>query len=125
MHRNPAAFTAPDTRTCGGPATELLHHGTFTTQGRPEVFRTPGYPLLLLPGLGTGQLTAVTIAIQIALSLLTVAGVFALALAVTVTENARAAAAAAGVYAVEPLSVEYASLLLTETLFTALLVCAR
>lgn len=113
-------FHSPDTISYLAPAREMLSSGTFTVRGEPELVRTPGYPLLLLPGLWLGQLEGITIALQIALSVVTVAGVFVLAN--RVLDNERTALVAAALYAIEPLSVVYSVMLLTETLFTALIV---
>ena len=33
------------------PAKEMIESGTFSVAGHPELFRTPGYPLMLVPGL--------------------------------------------------------------------------
>src|SRR5438445_5163536 len=61
-------FHVPDTGTYIAPARELLTRGTFTVGGRPELARTPGYPLLLIPGISVGRLEATTITLQIVLS---------------------------------------------------------
>jgi 4-amino-4-deoxy-L-arabinose transferase-like glycosyltransferase len=120
--RDPAAFTAPDTETYLNPARELLATGAYTSGGQPEVVRTPGYSLLLVPGLLLGRVEAVTVALQIALAALTVVGVYALA--AEVLGSPRTALAAAALYALDPLSIVYSSLLLTETLFTTVVVWA-
>jgi 4-amino-4-deoxy-L-arabinose transferase-like glycosyltransferase len=62
----------------------------------------------------------ITIALQVVLSALTVAGVFVLAR--RLFDSQRVALIAAALYAVEPLSVIYTALLLTETLFTVVVV---
>lgn len=66
--RDPSLFIDPDTESYVGPARELLARGTFTVSGRPELQRTPGYPLLLVIGLSLGELVPVTIAIHKACS---------------------------------------------------------
>lgn len=109
---NPKAFEAPDTQTYVRPA-ETMIQGRF---GDPDIVRTPGYPLLLIPGLLVGRLTAVTIALQIALSVASVALVFAVE-----REAFGGRGWAALLYAVEPLSILYSSKLVSETLFTAML----
>src|SRR3989440_4661521 len=114
-------FHVPDTGSYLAPARDLLAHGTFTRDGRPELARTPGYPLFLVPGVWLGSVEATTIALQIGLSALTVAGVFVLAR--LVFNDGPVALLAAGLYAVDPLSAIYTTILVSETLFTAVGVC--
>jgi hypothetical protein len=109
-----------DTSAYLGPAESLLTTGQFASQGHPEILRTPGYPLLLIPGLILGRVEAVTMAVQAGLGCLTVYLLWRCA--PLVSSRPGAAAAGAMFYAFEPLSVIYASQLLTETLFTALFV---
>ena len=118
--RDPMAFHQPDTASYLAPARELLSAGTFSTHGEAELVRTPGYALLLIPGIWLGHSEAVTIALQIALSALTVIGVFMLSQ--RILGDRRLALIAAAFYGLEPLSVTYSALLLTETLFTFLIV---
>lgn len=108
----------PDTSGYLEPARELVDSGTFTRGGEPEILRTPGYPLLLLPGVLIDSVEGVTVFLQALLAGLTVVAVYGLALELF---HRRAAVAAAALYALEPLSVLYASKLLGETLFTACL----
>ncbi|HKP76181.1 MAG TPA: glycosyltransferase family 39 protein, partial [Longimicrobiaceae bacterium] len=122
LHHDAAVYAYPDTATYVAPARELASHGTFTVNGVPELLRTPGYPLLMVPGVLLGNVTAVTIALQVALSVATCAGVYLLAR--ELVDDRRAALLAAGIAAVEPLGVQYAALLLSECAFTALLVFA-
>src|SRR2546421_2403629 len=110
-------FHVPDTGSYLAPARDLLAHGTFTRDGRPELARTPGYPLLLVPGIWLGSVEATTIALQIVLSALTVAGVFVLAR--LVFNDGPVALLAAGLYSGDPLSAIYTTILVSETLFTA------
>ncbi|MDP7448655.1 MAG: glycosyltransferase family 39 protein [Candidatus Latescibacteria bacterium] len=112
---------APDTSGYLEPASELLSDGTYTRAGKPEIVRTPGYSLLLIPGLMVDRVEGVTIFLQAMLAGLTVIAVYGLALELY---HRRAAGAAAAIYALEPLSVLYASKLLSETLFTACLTWA-
>jgi len=113
-------FYSPDTFTYLKPAEELLLHGRFYNKGLPELFRTPGYPLFLIPGILLGEVETVTIALQIILSCLTTYLIFRVAL--TLFDNARIAAWSAFMYAIEPVSILYASKLLSETLCTFLTV---
>lgn len=109
---------APDTSGYLEPAQGLLTTGQFSRGGVPEIVRTPGYPLLLLPGLWLGHVEAITVTLQALLAGLTVLAVYGLALELF---HRRAAVAAASFYALEPLSILYASRLLSETMFTACL----
>jgi 4-amino-4-deoxy-L-arabinose transferase-like glycosyltransferase len=114
------AFHSLDTEGYVAPARELLTHGTFTVHGQPELIRTPGYPLLLAIGIILGHLEGVTIAIQIVISALTVAGVYVLV--DRLVDDNRTALLAAALYSIEPLSILYSAMLLTETFFTGVLV---
>ena len=60
--RDPGVFYMTDTGSYVVPARELLARGTFTARGEPELLRTPGYPLFLLPGMWLGHLVTTTIA---------------------------------------------------------------
>ncbi|MDQ7782626.1 MAG: glycosyltransferase family 39 protein [Desulfomonilaceae bacterium] len=101
-------------------AQSILTSSTFSnTEGNPEVFRTPGYPALLGLGLLVGHVEIATVIIQVVLSTLTVLLVFQMAF--TVTGCREAALISALLYSFEPLSFTYASLLMSETLFTALM----
>jgi hypothetical protein len=102
------------------PALNLLSLGSYTASGKPEIYRPPGYPLLLLPGLLLRHEAIVTILLQIILSLLTVWLVFHLSM--VIFENPSAALLAGLCYALEPLSIVFCSLLMPETLMTCLLV---
>ena len=115
---NEGAFLFPDSKGYLRPAEELLRTGRFANDGSPEIMRTPGYPILLAPGILLGKPVPVTIALQVVLSLLTVWLVYRIT--VQIFENENAAAAAALLYALEPLSILYTTLVLTETLFALL-----
>lgn len=99
-------------------AEELITTGKFTYYGIPELPRTPGYPILLMPGILLNSLEMVTILIQVFLSCLTIYIVFRISL--LLFENTRIATLCASLYAIEPLSIVFSGLLLTETLFTFL-----
>jgi len=113
-------FHRPDTATYLRPAENLLSTGQFTGNELPEILRTPGYPLLLIPGLLSDKTEAVTITLQILLSCLTCYLVFRASL--LLFERHNVALLCALMYAVEPLSIIYTSILVTETLFTCLTV---
>ena len=113
-HGDYSLFYSPDSFSYVKPAEELLSHGRFYSNGLPELFRTPGYPLFLIPGILLGKVETVTIAFQIILSCLTTYIVFRIAS--TLFGDARIAAWSAFVYAIDPVSILYASKLLSDTL---------
>jgi len=114
---DPSLFSSPDTSTYLEPVESLLA-GEFRAAGEPEIRRTPGYPLLLVPGLMLGHATAVTIALQIVLSIATAWLVHRLSL--LVFRSTSVAWWAVLLYALEPLSILLSVKLLSETLFTFL-----
>lgn len=115
-----SVFRSSDTATYIMPAVALWSHGEFSVGGEPELSRTPGYPVFLLPGLLVGNVELVTLLLQVLVSCLTVYLVFRLA--VLVTADRTIALLASLLYAVEPLSILYSVKILSETLFTFLVV---
>lgn len=111
-------FYTPDTASYVVPARELIAHHWLFSGGVPEIIRTPGYPLLLAVGLLLGRLELATITLQILLSCFTVFMVYRTAC--LLFEREEIAIIAAALYAIDPLSILFASLLAAETLFTAL-----
>ena len=114
--RDASIFYTPDTASYIEPARELVSHHRFFSDGAPEIVRTPGYPLLLTPGLLIGRLELTTITLQVLLSCFTVFMVYRTAY--LLFEREKIALIAAALYAIEPLSILFASLLAAETLFT-------
>ena len=100
-------------------AKSLINHASFLADGTPEILRTPGYPLLLIPGILLGHIEIVTVLIQCLLSCLTVYLVFLTSR--EIFRDDRIALFGAVFYAFEPLSILYVSILLTETLFAFLI----
>jgi 4-amino-4-deoxy-L-arabinose transferase-like glycosyltransferase len=117
-HQSPdlATMHSPDAAAYVKPAEALLHQGRFYVDNQPEVFHTPGYPLLLLPGVAAGQVELVTFCIQWIMSVATIWLVYQMAL--ELFGDRRAAFGAGLLMAIEPLAVIYTSALLSETLFT-------
>ncbi len=133
--RDATIFYTPDSASYIVPARELIAYRRFFSDGSlqaavwntpvtaaPDTVRTPGYPLLLTVGLLCGRLEIVTIALQILLSCFTVYMVFRTSF--LLFESERVALIAAALYAIEPLSILFSSLLAPETLFTAILMVA-
>ena len=122
LTQNPKVFHASDTELYLNPALSLIQTGSFSTSPdnpTPEITRPPGYPIFLLPGIMVGKVELFTISMQILLSCLTVYLVYRIALLLFVKNSI--AVLCALLYAIEPLSVIFTSLLMTETLFTAIL----
>jgi len=113
-----SAYT-PDTESYLITARKLIESGQFATGLQPEIFRTPGYPLLLIPGILLGQQELVAIFIQIMLSCFTIFLIYKIALAIW--GESKIATFCALLYAVEPVSILLLTLLMPETLFTALI----
>jgi len=107
-----------DTMSYLEPGRNLLLHGRFMADGAPDLVRTPGYPLFLavasLAGLPFAAL------VNLLISVLTVILVWRLARAVS--DDERIALGAAWIFAFEPVSFTYSCVLLSESLFLALLV---
>ena len=114
-----AVFHTNDTASYVRPAIGLISEGRFEEDGVFEIFRTPGYPILLIPGLALGQVELITITTQIVLSVLTVFLVFRLA--ALMFHRVQIAILAAFLFAIEPVSIVYSSKLMAETLFTTLI----
>ena len=111
-------FHAGDTNSYIRPAQALLSEGTYTRNAKPELIRTPGYPMLLLPGIALGHVETITIGLQILISTATVFLVYKIAL--LLFRRSEIAIASAALFAIDPISILYSSRLLSETLFTAL-----
>jgi 4-amino-4-deoxy-L-arabinose transferase-like glycosyltransferase len=111
-------FYTPDSASYIVPARELIAHHRFFSNGKPEILRTPGYPLVLTVGLLLGHLAFATIVLQILLSCFTVYLVYETTC--LLFGQQRIAVVAAALYAIEPFSVLFTSQLAPETLFTAI-----
>ncbi|OGF64884.1 MAG: hypothetical protein A2Y62_13250 [Candidatus Fischerbacteria bacterium RBG_13_37_8] len=101
-------------------AKQIVNNGDFSFQTEPELFRTPGYPVLIIPGVLIGYVEWITIILQAFLSCATIFLIYKISL--QLFKNSSAAFAAALLYAIEPLSVLYCSRIMSETLFS-FLVC--
>jgi Dolichyl-phosphate-mannose-protein mannosyltransferase len=116
---DPSVFYGQDSSSYIELAKALAFKSQFAIDG-PEIFRTPGYPVFLIPGVLLNRLELTAIVLQIVISCLTVYFVYRIAR--TVFETERAANCGAILYALEPQSVLYSSKILSETLFTGLVV---
>ncbi len=109
---------APDTASYLSLSSELVENGNFARGDLPEITRTPGYPIFLIPGVLSGSPDIVTCILQIMVSCLTVYLLFKVAL--LIFDSRRVALLCAMLYAFEPLSVLFSNKLLTETLFACI-----
>jgi len=101
----------------------LFESGVFETYGKPEVLRTPGYPVFLLPGYVFGNIEIIGIFLQIFVSILTLFYLYKLT--AHITKKQIVAKIVCFLYSIEPLSLIFSSgLLLSETLLTAFVVLA-
>jgi hypothetical protein len=111
------SLSQADTASYLEPGRNLLLHGRFIADGVPDLVRTPGYPLVLaLTSLAGLPAAAVANAILSVLSVILV-----WKLGKTVFDDDRIALGAAWIFVFEPVSLTYSSVLLSETLFLALL----
>lgn len=109
-------FSSPDTDSYLQLAQNLISTGQFGMNASPEIVRTPGYPIFLIPGLWVNHVASTTIGLQILLSCIAIVLVYKLSLLLFEKENI--ARVSAFLFAVEPLNILYASKLLPEALFT-------
>jgi len=112
-------FHSEDTIEYIEPARSLIQSGRFAAKGLPEIERTPAYPILFIPGIMLGGIEFVTISLQILLSCFSVYLVYKIAVLLFDTHEIGLLCAA--LYAVEPLSIMYASQLYSETLYATVL----
>jgi len=119
MTRDTRIFYSPDTYNYIEPARQLIAHLHFAnSSGQPELMRTPGYPLLIIPGLLLHRVELVTISLQILISCFTVYLVYRTTMLLFNSE--RVALLASFLSALEPMSLLYVGVLLSETLFSCI-----
>lgn len=122
-------YAATDSKEYITLAEELLSSGRFFRTGIPptgisrvdvpEIVRTPGYPLFLIPGVILNNIKVVTVSFQIILCCLTVLLVYRIALNLFI--RSEVAFAASLFVALDPMSIFFSIYILTETLFTFLI----
>ena len=93
--------------------------GDLPSTALPELLRLPGYPLFLIPGLVASQPELIAIALQLLLSAATIWLFMTSSCPGPIDVPRRGAAFLA---AIEPMSIVFSCMLMTETLFTFLLV---
>jgi 4-amino-4-deoxy-L-arabinose transferase-like glycosyltransferase len=120
LERDPGFMAEPDTESYERPAKSLVARGLYEQRpGVPEVERTPGYPVFLAAVFGTGAGRRAVVAAQVLLRLL---GVLLLYHMVKKVCSVPVACGAAVLLAVDPSSIIYSGRILSETLFTALMI---
>lgn len=112
---NVLGFYSYDSLSYIQPAQELLNTGHFANQQIPDIYRTPGYPLLLIPGIWIGQIEVITILLQLILGVLNIYIVYRIGL--ILFRKSTIAFLAGALMAIEPLANLYGSKILSETLF--------
>ncbi len=115
-------FYEPDSATYLENAQSLCASGGFSRGGLPEIIRTPGYAVLLVPGVALGWVTPWVILSQ------AVAGALCVALAARVAVawglSATVVRRGAWLLAIEPISVLYCGKVLSDVWFTTALLAA-
>lgn len=115
-----AGFHALDTPSYILPALELARDFSFSIDGVPNIYRTPGYSLCLVPGVALGQVELWAVFLHLLWAAATALGVYRLADGLF--RRPGAALAAALLYAIDPLSIFHTCQVTSETAFTGLLV---
>jgi hypothetical protein len=112
-HGGPAVFLTPDSYAYLNRAATLATRFAFENErGQPEVFRTPGYPLVLAAGYAMGHPILFALAVQFAL-----AAVIVVVIAAWVTRlaGARWGVVSAWVAALEPVMLLWSMKVMAET----------
>jgi len=94
----------------------MIHEGGFNEYGAPNLHRTPGYSFLLIPGIYFGQLELITITLQIFLGTFSCFLVWKISCLLYKRQDV--AFIGCFLFAIEPISIFYCSVLISETLFT-------
>jgi len=122
ISRDPSIFYSRDSASYIGLAQALIHGEGFTVGGVPELVRTPGYPLFLLPGMMAGAVEPLTITLQAVVGTITLGLVMAVATGLSSSPKVSVLAGLA--YAIEPLALLYTGRILSESLFALCLMLA-
>jgi hypothetical protein len=113
----PDAFRASDSITYTSGAQSLASRGAFLDpQGKPEIFRTPGYPLTLAPFMALHASDELIVAMNIAFAVLVVLVTWHIAW--QLFDDDRVAGICALIVAVEPSMLIWSLKVMPETLFT-------
>jgi 4-amino-4-deoxy-L-arabinose transferase-like glycosyltransferase len=113
----PDAFRATDSITYTTGAASLASHGEYLDQnGKPEIFRTPGYPLVLAPFMALHAADSLIVALNIVFAVLVV--IVTWRIARQLFGDDRVAGICALIVAVEPTMLIWSLKVMPETLFT-------
>jgi hypothetical protein len=121
---DPSATLSPDTPSYVQPARALAHTGAFNLRpdsDHPIYLRTPGYPTLIAMAFAVHQSETAFLVLQAVLSCVTVLLAYVIAAKVW---RPTVGIAAAAVLAVEPLQFAASGTLLTESIFSLVLLSA-
>src|SRR5437016_3175946 len=113
-----AGFFSPDTGTYIESAQNMLH-GSFSHSGLPEIFRTPGYPLLLMPAVALQHPVIIALFENFLFAAASAGLIWKIV--IDLVADQKAAFWAVVLYCFEPMSLLYSEKILTETTFTTLL----
>jgi hypothetical protein len=117
----PDAFRASDSITYTTGAQSLASRGEYLDdRGKPEIFRTPGYPLVLAPFMALHASDAAIVALNIVFAVLIV--IVTCRIARQLFGDDRVAGICALIVAVEPTMLIWSLKVMPETLFTMCLV---
>jgi len=111
-----AGFIHDDTASYVDSAQNLLH-GSFFRNRAPEIFRTPGYPVVLMPVVLFQHFEILAVLENIGLSTLCAWLIYRIVW--DVFPNSKAAVASVFLYCFEPISLAYSAKIVTEPLFCA------
>lgn len=110
-----AGFLSRDTVTYVESAQSLLH-ASFSRDGIPEIFRTPGYPIVLLPAVALQHWVVIALLENFLLAICSACLIWRLL--IDLFPDSKAAFWAALLYCFEPLGFLYSEKVLSETLFS-------
>lgn len=121
--RDPGAFHMDDSEEYVCNAAQILEGRGFSAcDGMPEFLRTPGYAIVLVPAVASGHLELTVILLQAFLGLACVFVIYQTA--ALVADDRRVAVVAALLYAIEFQAIVFTSMILSEALFTLLVMSA-
>lgn len=112
----PSGFVSPDTATYILPAQSLIIHGSFSSHETPEIVRTPGYPLLLVPAVAFGHPIAIGLVENFLLA--AASGVLIWLIARDSLPASSSGLWAILLYCLEPVGLLYSEQILSDTLFS-------
>lgn len=119
IRQDPAAFHVPDSARYLALARSMVDHGTFALDGRPEIYRLPGFPTLVAVATVAGAPTAGTLLIHAVLGVVITWLCFVAGRDIA---GPRAGLWAATLHAIEPGQWAWSNIVATETLFAVFVI---